>query len=66
MKYNCEANSNPIDELFKENYIFQFKNWQCIQHMKVSGKSSAFDIINTYRNVINPIWAFVLFSDEQI
>jgi len=48
IKYNSEAKTNLISDLFKENYIFHFKKWQCIQHMKVTGKSLAFDITNIY------------------
>jgi hypothetical protein len=55
IKYNSEAKTNLINDLFKENYIFQFKKWQCIQHMKVTGKTLTFDITNIYRNIQNPI-----------
>ena len=39
IEYSSEAKTNLINDLFKENYIFQFKKWQFIQHMKVTGKS---------------------------
>jgi len=63
--YSSEAKTNLINDLFKENYIFQFKKWQCIQHMKVTGKSLTFDITNIYRNVLNPVWAFVVFQTNR-
>ena len=66
IEYSREDKTNLIDEMFKENYIYQFKKWQCIQHMKVTGKSLAFDITNIYRNVINPVWAFVIFQTNRI
>ena len=33
--------------------------------MKVSGKTLAFDITNMYRNVQNPVWAFVVFQTNR-
>ena len=33
IEYNSEAKTNLVNDLFKENYIFQFKKWQSIQHM---------------------------------
>jgi len=66
IEYNSEAKINLINDLFKENYIFQFKKWPCIQHMKVTGKSLTFDITNIYRNVQNPIWAFVVFQTNRL
>jgi len=66
IEYNSEAKINLINNLFKENYIFQFKKWQCTQHMKVTGKSLTFDITNIYRNMQNPIWAFVVFQTNRL
>ena len=66
IEYNSEAKINLINDLFKENYIFQFKKWQCIQHIKVTRKSLTFDITNIYRNVQNPIWAFVVFQTNWL
>lgn len=34
--------------------------------MKVTGKSLTFDITNIYRNVQNPIWAFVVFQTNRL
>jgi hypothetical protein len=34
--------------------------------MKVSGKSLHLDITNVYRNVTNPIWAFVVFQTNKL
>jgi hypothetical protein len=33
--------------------------------MKVSGKTLHLDITNVYRNVTNPIWAFVVFQTNK-
>ena len=62
IEYNSDAKTNLINDLFKENYVFQFKKWQCIQHMKVTGKSLTADITNIYRNIQNPIWTYVVFQ----
>jgi hypothetical protein len=66
IEYNSEAKTNLINDLFEENYVFQFKKWQCIQHMKVIVKSLTFDITNIYRNVQNPIWAFIVFLNNRL
>jgi hypothetical protein len=66
IEYNSDAKTNLINDLFKENYIFHFKKWQCIQHMKVTGKSLTADITNIYRNIQNPIWAFVVFQINRL
>ena len=66
IEYNSEAKTNLINDLFNDNYIFQFKKWQCIQHMNVTGKTLTFDITNIYRNVQNPIWAFVVFQTNKL
>jgi len=66
IEYNSEAKTNLINDLFKENYVFQFKKWQCIQHTKITGKSLTFDITNIYRNVQNPIWAFIVFQNNRL
>jgi hypothetical protein len=56
--------------LVKNSDFFQFKTWQCIQHTKVSGTTLNLDITNIYRNVTNPVWAFVVFqinrSNDQL
>ncbi len=64
-EYSSEAKMNLTDELFKENYIFQYKKWQSIWHMKVTGKSLALDITNIYGNVNNPVWAFIVFQKKK-
>ena len=51
--------------MFSYSYFFEFKKWQCIRHMKLSGKFLVFDITNIYRNVQNPIWAFTVFQTNQ-
>jgi hypothetical protein len=65
MEYNSDAKNNLINDLLKENYIFLLKKWQCIQHMKLTGKSLDFDITNIYKNVTNPLWAFVVFQTNR-
>ena len=70
MEYNSESQIKLIKELFDNIYFFQFKKWQCIQQMKVSGNTLQIDITNIYRKVTNPIWAFVVFqtikSNDQL
>lgn len=66
IEYNSEAKTNLINDLFKENYVFKFKKWHFIQHIKVTGKSLNFDITNIYRNVQDPIWTFVVFQNNQL
>lgn len=61
-----EYEENPkielINELTKINLKYMFNNWQCIQHRNVSGKTLSLDITNIYRNVDNPVFAFVTFQ----
>ena len=64
IEYNSDAKTNLVNDLFKENYVFQFKKWQCIQHMKVTGKSLTADITNIYRSIQNHIWAFVFQTNQ--
>jgi hypothetical protein len=66
IEYDSDAKTNFINDLFKENYVFQFKKWQCIQHMKVTGKSLTADITNIYRCLQKPIWAFVVFQKTRL
>jgi len=66
IEYNSDAKTNLINDLFKENYVYRFKKWQCIQHMKVTGKSLTADITNIYRSIQNPIWAFVFFKKNRL
>ena len=62
---NSEVKIKLIKELLDESYYFQLKKWQCIQQMKVTGKILYLDITNIYRNVTNPIWAFVFFFKQS-
>jgi hypothetical protein len=57
-EYNSEAKINLIPELLKNNYFFQFKKWQCIQHTEVAGKALNINITNIYRNVESPVVIF--------
>jgi len=66
IEFNSEAKINLISDLIKEKYIFQFKKLQCIQHVKVTGKSLTFEITNLYRNVHNPVWVFVVFQKNRL
>jgi len=65
IEYNSDAEIMLIKELLDNSYFFQLKNWQCIQHMKVIGKTLHLDITNIYRNVTNPLWAFVVFQTSR-
>jgi hypothetical protein len=63
MEYSSEVKLSLINDFIKDNnYFFQFKKWQCIRHLHVTGKALNFDITNPYRSVSNPSWAFVLFQ----
>ena len=66
IEYNSDAKTNLINYLFKENYVFQFINWQRIQHMKVTGKSLTADITNIYRSIQNPNMGICRFSGKSI
>jgi hypothetical protein len=66
IEYNSEAKHNLAAELIKNNYFFEFKKWQCIQHVKVTGKTLTIDITNLYKSIINPIWAFVVFQTNRL
>lgn len=66
IEYNNEAKFKLVDELYKNNYFFQFKKWQCIQHMNITGKTLKFDIINLYMDVTSPVWTFVAFQKNSI
>jgi len=65
IEYNGEAKINLINELLKNDYFFLIKKWQCIRHMKVTGKTLHFDITNISRNVDNPVWTFVVFQTNR-
>ena len=65
IEYSDEAKTNLINELFNDNNFFQFKKWQCIQKIQVTVNTLNFDITNIYRNVNNPIWAFVIFRTNR-
>lgn len=64
-----EYDENPKLELL--NHItttsckYSFKSWQCIQHKNVSGKTLNLDITNIYRNIDNPVFAFVVFQTDK-
>jgi hypothetical protein len=66
IEYNSEAKHNLTGELIKTNYFFEFKKWQCIQHVKVRGKTLTIDITNLYKSIINPLWAFVVFQTNRL
>ena len=66
IEYSSEAKTNLINDLFKENYIFQFKKWQYIRHLKVTVKSLAFDITNIYRDVNNPFGHLLFFKQTAL
>jgi hypothetical protein len=58
IEYNNEAKINLIGELFKRNYIFQFKKWQCIRHTDVIGNTLNIDITNII------LFGYLLFSKQ--
>jgi len=65
IEYNSEVKIKLIKELLDESYYFQFKKWQCIQQMKLTGKVLHLDTTNIYRNVIKSIWAFIVFQTKR-
>jgi len=65
-KYNSEAKLNLTNELFKNNYFFEFKKWQCIQHTGVTRKTLTVDITNLYKSIINSIWVFIVFQTNRL
>ena len=62
-EYSSEAKYNLIGELVNDNLFFLFKNWQCIRHIKVTGKALTLDTTNIYKNIYNPVCVFV-FSNQ--
>jgi hypothetical protein len=66
IEYNSEAKLHHTNKLFKNNYFFQFKKWQCIQHTGVTGKTLTVDITNLYKSTINPIWVFTIFQTNRL
>jgi len=65
IEYNSEVKIKLIKELLDDSYFFQFKKWQCIQQIKLIGKTLHLDITNIYGNLTNPIWAFVVFQTNR-
>ena len=66
LEYNSEAQIKLTEELIDNGFFFHFKKLQCIQQMKVTGKTLQLDITNIYRNATNPIWAFVVFQTNRL
>ena len=65
----CASNGNEnysFNKLFSNSYFFYFKQWQCIQEMNVSGSYLTINAANGYRNVENPIWAFIVFQTNKL
>jgi len=65
----CASNGNEnysFNKLFSNSYFFEFKQWQCIQEMNVSGSYLTINAANGYRNVENPIWAFIVFQTNKL
>ena len=65
-EYNSDDKTNLVNDLYKENYLFQLKKWQCIQHMKVTGTSLTSNVTNIHRSIQNPIWEFVVFQANRL
>jgi len=59
---------NELTLLSKRNeYMFRFKSWQCIEDKKsITNKSLFIDITNIYRNVHNPLFAIVAFQTDKL
>jgi hypothetical protein len=65
IEYDNDAELKLSDELFKNSYLFLFKKLQCIRKTKISGNELCLDKRNTYRNIHNPVWAFVVFQTNS-
>ncbi|KAE9524787.1 hypothetical protein AGLY_014837 [Aphis glycines] len=58
---------NELTSLSQRNeYMFIFKSWQCIEDRNITGKTLTKDIINMYRNVHNPLFAIVAFQTDKL
>jgi hypothetical protein len=55
IEYNSEPQIKLIKELLDNDYFFQFKKWQSIPIMKVSGNTLHIDITNSYREATKSI-----------
>jgi len=54
---------NDLVSLSKRNeYMFRFKSWQCIEERNITGKKLQKDITNQYINIHNPLFAIVAFQ----
>lgn len=55
-----------LEEISSKNeYTFNYKSFQCIQHKNVVGKTLNFDITNVYRNFNDPVCAMVVFQTNK-
>jgi len=58
---------NELTLLSKRNeYMFRFKSWQCIEERNISGKTLTTDITNMYRNINNPLFAIIAFQTDKL
>lgn len=58
---------NELTSLSNRNeYIFSFKSWQCIEDRNLSGKTYTKDITNMYRNIHNPVFAIIAFQTDKL
>jgi len=58
---------NELVSLSERNeYIFSFKSWQCIEESNITGKTLQKDITNMYRNVHNPLFAIIAFQTGRL
>ncbi|KAE9521780.1 hypothetical protein AGLY_017831 [Aphis glycines] len=58
---------NELTSLSQRNeYMFIFKSWQCIEDRNITGKTLTKDITNMYKNVHNPLFAIVAFQTDKL
>jgi len=58
---------NELTLLSKRNeYMFRFKSWQCIEDRNITGKTLTKDITNMYSNVHNPLFAIIAFQTDKL
>ena len=65
IEYGSDAELQLTKELLDNSYVFQLKKWQCIQNIRISGKTLHLYITNIYRDVTALIWALVFQTDRS-
>lgn len=57
---------NELKTLSQKNeLLFTFRSWQCIQNKNITGRTINLDITNVYRNIHNPLFGIVCFQTNR-